>query len=172
MQKNARYGQRNSTLFIKTSYINKILTRKFSESGMKMTTTDSKTIPLFGYELIREHVLSSILGKHEDDILYWAGKELGRKFQMFSMDETISFFEEAGWGHLSLVKSEKDEAYYELTGELEMLNLQQRCFKLESGFLAQQQQKLSGFLTECYEEKSIKKNHVLFHLKWDLKEKI
>ena len=137
-----------------------------------MAENDTKTVPLFGYELIREHVLSSILGKHEDDILYWAGKELARKFQMFSMDETITFFQEAGWGNLSLIKQEKDEAYYELSGPTDVLNLEQRCFKLESGFLAQQQQKLNGFLTECYDEKSLKKNHVLFQLKWDLKEKI
>lgn len=137
-----------------------------------MTTNEMKTMPLFGYELIREHVLSSILGKHEEDILYWSGKELARKFQMFTMEETISFFQEAGWGQLNLVKLDKNEAFYELSGESDLLNLQQRCFKLEAGFLAQQQQKLGGFLTECYEEKSIKKNYVHFHIKWDLKEKV
>lgn len=137
-----------------------------------MTENDTKTIPLFGYEVIRDHVLSSILGKHENDILYWSGKELARKFQMFSTDETIAFFKEAGWGTLTQIKLGKDEAFYELSGEPQTLNLQHRCFKLESGFLAQQQQKLNGYLTECYEEKSIKKNHILFHLKWDLKEKI
>jgi predicted hydrocarbon binding protein len=137
-----------------------------------MTTSEAKTMPIFGYELIREHVLSSILGKHEEDILYWSGKELARKFQMFTMEEIVSFFQEAGWGQLNLVKLDKNEAFYELSGESDLLNLQQRCFKLEAGFLAQQQQKLGGFLTECYEEKSIKKNHVLFHIKWDLKEKV
>lgn len=139
---------------------------------MLMTTTEVKTMPIFGYELIREHVLSSILGKHEEDILYWSGKELARKFQMFTMEETITFFQEAGWGQLNLVKLDKNEAFYELSGESDLLNLQQRCFKLEAGFLAQQQQKLGGFLTECYEEKAIKKNYVLFHIKWDLKEKV
>ena len=72
-----------------------------------MTMTDTKTVPTFGYELIRDHVLSTILGKHEDDILYWAGKDLARKFQMFSMEETISFFEEAGWGQLKLEQFQK-----------------------------------------------------------------
>ena len=137
-----------------------------------MTLTDTKTVPAFGYELIRDHVLSTILGKHEDDILYWSGKELARSFQMFSMDEVSSFFEEAGWGVLTLDSLSKDEAFYTLTGEPDALQIDKRCFRLEAGFLAQQQQKLGGFLTECYEEKFIKKNIIHFHIKWDLKEKI
>ena len=137
-----------------------------------MTMTDTKTVPAFGYELIRDHVLSTILGKHEDDILYWSGKELARSFQMFSMEEVSSFFEEAGWGVLTLDSLSKDEAFYTLTGEPDALQIDKRCFRLEAGFLAQQQQKLGGFLTECYEEKFIKKNIIHFHIKWDLKEKI
>jgi predicted hydrocarbon binding protein len=137
-----------------------------------MTTTEMKMVPSFGYELIRDHVLSTILGKHEDDILYWAGKELARKFPMFSMEEATTFFQEAGWGILSMEQQNKDEAFYVLTGDPEMLRMEQRCFRLEAGFLAQQQQKLGGFLSECFEEKSIKKNTVQFHVKWDLKEKV
>ena len=137
-----------------------------------MTMTDTKTVPAFGYELIRDHVLSTILGKHEDDILYWSGKELARKFQMFSMEETTSFFEEAGWGVLTLDRLSKDEAFYTLTGEPDALQIDKRCFRLEAGFLAQQQQKLGGFLTECFEEKLIKKNTIHLHVKWDLKDKV
>lgn len=137
-----------------------------------MTMTDTKTVPTFGYELIRDHVLSTILGKHESDILYWSGKELARKFQMFSMEETNSFFQEAGWGELTLERLTKNEAFYKLTGEPDLLQIEKRCFRLEAGFLAQQQQKLGGFLTECFEEKDLKKNIIQFHVKWDLKEKI
>ncbi|WP_019414152.1 YslB family protein [Paenisporosarcina sp. TG20] len=137
-----------------------------------MTMTDTKKVPIFGYELIRDHVLSTILGKHENDILYWSGKELARKFQMFSMEETISFFEEAGWGKLTLENSSKNEAFFILNGEPGLLQIEQRCFRLEAGFLAQQQQKLGGYMTECFDEKSIKKQVVQFHVKWDLKEKV
>lgn len=137
-----------------------------------MTLTDTKTVPAFGYELIRDHVLSTILGKHEADILYWSGKDLARKFQMFSMEEATSFFVEAGWGALTLDRQSKDEAFYTLTGDPDALQIDKRCFRLEAGFLAQQQQKLGGFMTECFEEKMIKKNTIQFHLKWDLKEKI
>lgn len=137
-----------------------------------MTMTETKKVPTFGYELIRDHVLSTILGKHEEDILYWAGKDLARKFQMFSMEETTSFFQEAGWGILTLEQSTKDEAFYVLTGEPDALQIEKRCFRLEAGFLAQQQEKLGGFMTECFEEKQLKKNAVQFHVKWDLKEKV
>ena len=57
-----------------------------------MLNNPSNSISSFGYELIRDHVLSSILGKHEDDILYWAGKELARKFACKSQEEIIAFF--------------------------------------------------------------------------------
>ncbi len=137
-----------------------------------MTISETKTVPAFGYELIRDHVLSTILGKHENDILYWAGKELARKFQMFSMEEATSFFKEAGWGTLTLEHLAKDEAFYVLTGDPESLQIEKRCFRLEAGFLAQQQQKLGGFLTECFEDKIINQKMVRFHVKWDLKEVI
>lgn len=136
-----------------------------------MTTDHLKTIPTFGYEIIRDHLLSSILGKHEEDVLYWAGKELARKFPLFSMEEATTFFQEAGWGELELEKQSTDSTYYILTADSTLLNLETRCFKLEAGFLAEQMQKNLGFLTECYEEKNKKHNHVRFHLKWDTKEK-
>lgn len=137
-----------------------------------MTTNEMKTIPSFGYEIIRDHLLPSILGKHEEDVLYWAGKELARKFPLFSMDEAAAFFQEAGWGVLELEKETADSAYYILTAEPSLLNMENRCFKLEAGFLAEQKQKTLGLLTECYDEKSKKHNCVKFTLKWDSKEKI
>lgn len=140
----------------------------FNMEGYKM-----KTIPSFGYEILRDHLLPSILGKHEEDVLYWAGKELARKFPLFAMDELPSFFGEAGWGQLILDKEIKDELHYILMTTEEMsINIEQRCFRLEAGFLAEQKQKQLGYLTECYVEKIEKKNYVKFILKWDLKEKI
>lgn len=137
-----------------------------------MIADQLKTIPAFGYELLRDQLIPSILGKHEDEVLYWAGKELARKFPLFSMDEAASFFVEAGWGVLTLEKRSKDEAVYALTNEPDLLNIEPRSFKIEAGFLAEQMQKNLGFLTECYEEKNIKQQYVKFQLKSDLKEQI
>lgn len=137
-----------------------------------MQSTQNKTIPLFGYELIRDNVLSSILGKHEDDILYWAGKELARKFPCSDIQLIISFFEDAGWGILSLEKEKKDEYQLHLTNDAELLNLSNRSFRLEAGFIAEQIQASNGFLTECYDEKNEKLQHVTFLVKWDIKERV
>lgn len=135
-----------------------------------MENVISHSIPAFGYEIIRDQILSSILGKHEADILYWAGKDLARKFPLFSLNETYPFFKEAGWGDLILEKEDKDEAIYTLSADPTFLNIEKRCFRLEAGFLAAQTERNLGFLTECYEEKNIKQNYISFKVKWDLKE--
>lgn len=137
-----------------------------------MLNTPSPTISSFGYEIIRDHILSSILGKHEDDVLYWAGKELARKFPCKSQDELIAFFADACWGTLELIKESKDGRIFELTNDPEILQIKQRSFRLEAGFIAEQIQQAKGYLTECYEEKREKQHHVMFTVKWDVKERI
>ena len=137
-----------------------------------MVYNDTKTIPTFGYELIRDNILRSVLGKHEEEVLYWAGKELARKFPLFSTEEAVRFFEQAGWGVLSVEKEGKDSAIFILTGDADVLKFEERCFRIEAGFLAEQIQKLIGYLTECYEQKNIKQSTVKFNVKWDLKELI
>ncbi|WP_342505349.1 YslB family protein [Sporosarcina sp. FSL K6-2383] len=136
---------------------------------MENTTNLSPT--RFGYDLLRDHVLPSILGAHQGEILYWAGKEIARKFPVFSVEELPVFFQEAGWGILSLEKTQKDEAFYTMTNGDE-INIQDRSFQLEAGFLAEQYQKLNGLLTECYGEAQSKKGRVSFQVKWDTKTKI
>lgn len=137
-----------------------------------MSNTDTTAFPVFGYELIRDHVLSSILGKHSDDILYWAGKELARKFPCGDIQLIISFFKDAGWGNLSLEKESKDSYIFHLTGDSDILNIINRSFRLEAGFIGEQIQTINGFLTECYEEKKEKQQLITLQVKWDLKEKI
>ncbi|WP_338652858.1 YslB family protein [Sporosarcina sp. FSL K6-1540] len=136
---------------------------------MENTTYDSPT--RFGYEILRDHVLPSILGKHEDEILYWAGKEVARKFPIFGIDELPEFFQEAGWGPLHLEKTLKDEAFYSLKNDF-ATNAQNRSCQLEAGFIAQQYQKFSGLLTECYGEFNAKDGLIHFQVKWDLKTKV
>ena len=132
-----------------------------------MTVKEAETDQEFGYEIIRDYVLSEVLGQHEADILYWAGKSLARKFSLFAMEEAPDFFSQANFGQLSLEKAGKDETIY----TLHPYKIENRCFKLEAGFLAEQKQKLSGFLTEAYEEVLPKKNLVRITLKTDLREK-
>ena len=137
-----------------------------------MTETTMKTIPSFGYEILRDGILRSILGKHEADVLYWSGKEIARKFPLFSLDEAPSFFLQAGWGNLTFEKEGKETYTLMLTGDPDILKFDERNFRLEAGFLAEQVQKLNGFLTECHEEVHIKKQFVTFIVKWDSKDPI
>lgn len=137
-----------------------------------MSNSQSNTFPQFGYELIRDHVLSSILGKHEEDILYWSGKELARKFPCSDIQLIISFFKDAGWGELTLEKESKDGFIFHLTGNKESLNISKRSFRLEAGFIAEQIQSMKNFLTECYDEKKEKQGQIIFQVKSDLKERI
>lgn len=130
------------------------------------------TFPLFGYEVLRDYLLPSILGKHEKDILYWAGKDLARKFPCTDIPLIISFFKDAGWGELSLEKEMKDGFIFHLTNEPQLLKIEERNFRLEAGFIAEQIQNFKGVLTECYEEKKVNHQLVIFTVKMDLKEKI
>lgn len=130
------------------------------------------SFPLFGYELLRDYLVPSILGKHEKDILYWAGKDLARKFPCTDIPLIISFFKDAGWGDLTLEKEMKDGFVFSLTNEPELLKINERNFRLEAGFIAEQIQHFKGVLTECYEEKKEKQLEVIFTVKMDLQEKI
>ncbi|HSJ38165.1 MAG TPA: DUF2507 domain-containing protein, partial [Planococcus sp. (in: firmicutes)] len=75
---------------------------------------------------------------------------------------------QAEFGELVTEKSGKDEMIF----MLRPLKTENRCFKLEAGFLAQQKQKLGGFLTEAYEEVIPKKKLVRITLKTDLREQV
>jgi len=137
-----------------------------------MSSYEIKTVPAFGYELFRDHLLPAILGKHQDDVLYWAGKDLARKFPCTDNQLIISFFEDAGWGKLTLEKEEKDGYIFHLTNDDDLLNISNRTFRLEAGFIAEQLQIFKGYLTECYDEKKEKQCLVEFHVKWDPKERV
>ena len=112
-------------------------------------------IPTFGYELIREILLQDILGEDSYHILYWAGKQLARKFPLTSMNEVISFFQSAGWGELIIKKETKNEMELTLTGEIinRRLDLYTNThFQLEAGFLAEQCVLQKKFYSEAISE--------------------
>lgn len=133
-----------------------------------MTVTNTDFDGQFGYEILRDHVLPDILGRHEQDILYWAGKSLARKFPLRTLDDASDFFLQANFGHLKIERSTKSEIVFHLDAP----GSEQRCFKLESGFLAQQKQNIDGFMTEAFEESLGKKKGIRITLKTDLRDKI
>lgn len=137
-----------------------------------MHAENTKTVPSFGYEILREDVLRSILGKHEEDILYWAGKDVARKYPLDNELAIAEFYIKAGWGLLTLEKEKKDERLYKISGNAELLRVASRCFRLEAGFLAEQHERLTGFLTECYCEVDQKAQVVYLTVRTDYKEPI
>lgn len=132
-------------------------------------------IPVFGYELIREILLQDILGEDSYHILYWAGKQLARKFPLTSMGEVVTFFQSAGWGQLMINKETKNEMELTLNGEMinRRLDLYSNShFQLEAGFLAEQCVIQKKFYSEAIAEIKKRSHKILFTVKWDTKDPI
>ena len=142
---------------------------------MTPVTESEPLIPAFGYEIIREFLLEDLLGKEGPQILYWAGKQLGRRFPLSNTEETIAFFHDAGWGDLQLIKETKDELKWELSGELIKRRFainENTHFQLEAGFLAYQTEHQRKVVSETYEEQKKRANKVYFTVKSDNKDTI
>ncbi|MFW0781093.1 YslB family protein [Rossellomorea marisflavi] len=141
----------------------------------KEEVVESQSVPVFGYELIRDLLLPDILGKHTPDILYWGGKQLSRKFPLPSNDELISFFREAGWGDLAIVEQKKNEITFELSGEFVKRRNSLKSdasFKLETGFLAEFVQMQYKFVTEATDELHKRNQTVKITAVWDDKDRV
>lgn len=158
---------------------NRIIERGEIISVMKseQLTNDSTTasVPAFGYELLREVLLPELLGKDTSTILYWAGKTLARKYPLQDMNDIIVFFQQAGWGKLSVKEESKDDLELELTSELisQRFKLKKEpLFQLEAGFLAQQIETQRKVTTEAYEHPKKRADKVVFTVKWDKKDHI
>ncbi|XRG77323.1 YslB family protein [Rossellomorea sp. GAMAL-10_SWC] len=129
----------------------------------------------FGYELIRNDLLNDLLGKEQNDILYWAGKMIARKYPLATFEEIIEFFDQAGWGTLTVEEEKKQEVHLTLSSELITYRDQQKknvSYQLEAGFLAMQIQQQIDVIAETYEEQSKRGDKVKFQVKWDLKDPI
>jgi predicted hydrocarbon binding protein len=148
------------------------------ESTVVKETTqfdDSRSVSIFGYELIREFVLPEILGKDTPEILYWAGKRLARKYPLNSFDEVIDFFSKASWGHLEVKAERKDEIEFELMSPLFVSRVKSKAehfFQIEAGFLAQQIELQKQVIAETFEHPVKKENKVKFTVKWDKKDSL
>lgn len=107
--------------------------------------------PHFQYILIRDFLLSNILGEDTDEVLYWSGKELARQFPLSENDAIVASFTHCGFGDLTLVKSEKKQNHYQLNGDLvrtRVLN-ENVSFQLEAGYLAEQMNHITGSSCEA-----------------------
>jgi hypothetical protein len=148
---------------------------KKTRSAEQDITLDEILVPSFGYELIREELLTNILGKDAPEILYWSGKHLARTHLLQNLNEISAFFEEAGWGALTVKKELKNELLFELSSPLIKRRIQLKPdaqFKLEAGFLAQQIETQIGMITEAYEQIQKKAGIVEITVRWDQKDMV
>ena len=135
--------------------------------------TTSETVPVFGYELLRETLLPEILGEETPKILYWAGKHIARKYPLDSISDIIDFFQQAGWGELQIVKESKSELMAELSSDIITKRIKSKAstnFQLEAGFLAQQIERQKEVVTETFEHPRKRSTKVQFTIKWDKKD--
>src|SRR3954463_2774376 len=142
---------------------------------VSMTTSEPRTISIFGYELIREILLPEILGKDTPEILYWAGKRLARKYPLADFDAVMAFFNDASWGQLEIKKENNNEMEIELLSPLIVSRVKSKAehfFQLEAGFLAQQMELQKGVIAEAFEHPVKKSNKVQFTVKWDTKDSL
>jgi hypothetical protein len=136
-------------------------------------TLEEISVPSFGYELIREELLTNILGKDAPEILYWSGKHLARTHLLQNLNEISAFFAEASWGTLTVKKELRNELLFELTSSLikKRIDLKPDVhFKLEAGFLAQQIETQIGMVSEAYEQIHKKAGLVEITVRWDQKD--
>jgi len=136
----------------------------------KYSPSQRSSVSLFGYELIRDDLISELLGKDEAEILYWAGKKLARKYPLYTIEEIIAFFQEADWGLLSIKEEKRKELCLSLTGELVFNRLKKdkhTTFQLEAGFLAQQIEWQKKVVAEAFEHPNKRSNIIQFTIKWD-----
>lgn len=142
-----------------------------TENQKQAQTVQGKpSVSVFGYELIRDVLLTEVLGNDASAILYWGGKSLARRFPCVDFEELSSFFAEAGWGQITLVKESKNEQMFHLSGGMTERRFEVQTnpfFTLEAGFIAEQT--AIRFETEaeavCHLHKRSK--HVEITVKWE-----
>ncbi len=119
----------------------------------------------FGIELIRDYVLTDLLGTDYRHVIYWAGKRLAREFPVFSAEEVAPFFHEAGWGQLELKKQKGTSLTFILIPP-ESIRTERPVgyFQLEAGFLAEQFSKINGCVAEGYAESIKNQVHITIEI--------
>lgn len=105
----------------------------------------------FVNQLYRDFLLPTILGSDNNEILYWAGKRIARKYDLVSFDDINSFFSTTGFGILTKIKERRTEIIMELTGQsvVDRLNSGINEFSLEAGIIAEAFQNETNRTTEC-----------------------
>ncbi|GEO65956.1 YslB family protein [Levilactobacillus spicheri] len=114
--------------------------------------SDAAGAPYFPQLLFRDALLPELLGDDKGAIGYWAGKALARKFPLANPKDAAVFFQQAGFGTLTLLKQSAEMTRWQLSGE--PVALRKRLdstpdFTLEAGFLAEMMAQQLGVTAEA-----------------------
>lgn len=125
---------------------------------------NKKTIPLSlidefqatstGHDILRYIVLPDLLGSNSENLLYFSGRSLARKFEIDSIEDIFYFYQKVSWGNLELLKEKKSEHTYLLMSDEIVKRIQSDInvdFKLEAGFLAESIEMVTNRPCECFE---------------------
>lgn len=96
-------------------------------------------MPYLGYHLLRETLTSTLLGESESPILYWMGKNLGKKIPIQSATGMILPFIRLGLGQLDLLEESPRQICYSLTHSIYSHMSEERLSRtlaLECGVIA------------------------------------
>ncbi|QBP94163.1 DUF2507 domain-containing protein [Bacillus mycoides] len=146
-----------------------------SKNTIDITSLEDVSLNAFAYELLREELLPDLIGNDLDGILYWAGRNLARKYPLETIEEVIQFFEKAGWGTLSIIEHKRREMQFQLKGTLiteRQKKKRHSSYQLEAGFIAEQIQRQRNVVAESYEEQKKRSDSITFLVKWDIKDLI
>jgi hypothetical protein len=96
-------------------------------------------MPYLGYHLLREALTSTLLGESESPILYWIGKDMGKKIPIRSAQGIILPFVRLGLGKLDLLEESANQICYSLSHTIYSYMPEERLSRtlaLESGVIA------------------------------------
>ncbi|MER2063340.1 MAG: DUF2507 domain-containing protein [Alkalibacterium sp.] len=125
---------------------------------------------IYSISLLRDALLPNLLKEDEEDILYWAGKELARSYSFQTLEDLLLHMNSLFAGDLTQTKSARKTAHFDWSGTLVTHRLSEQespTFSLEAGFLAEGFQQLTGDYTEATYSIYPKKALVTFLLQSD-----
>ena len=122
--------------------------------------TESAQTPgldVFALTLLRDRLLPELLQDDQSEIIYWAGKTLARDVDLHGISAIEAFFQETGFGTLTLTTQKPTMQKWRLDGPIVQARFSENpeaSFALEAGFIAQQTQQQIGFGAEAQWEAS------------------
>ncbi|WP_400164232.1 DUF2507 domain-containing protein [Brevibacillus sp. TJ4] len=109
-------------------------------------------MPYLGYHLLRETLTSTLLGESESPILYWIGKDMGKKIPIRSANGIILPFVRLGLGKLDLLEESSGQICYSLSHTIYKYMTKERLCRtlgFESGVIAGSVERWQGRLVEA-----------------------